>query len=499
MAKNDTISYLNAAIPQNENKYSRIVWGWRGLNRTDKFDTGQITDCSGVVIDPPYVLPSKNVHLYSMDYAEPISIHGFDDNLLVIYREDGKIKVDYRTPDGDVYTGVMGIAEGNESDFDPRTAVQFNVTEGTENIVSATYNRKILIFPDRYSMDFEISGDFEPAGLGNTYPTIKYVTVYGSRVFGVDDNLVYASYHNDYARWDLDTADDSSEANAWVSMSQSSAKSDGKFTAIATYDNHVVLFKKDFMQLVYGNNNPFRIVDIGAIGCDNPYAVTETERTLYFASPDAVYAFTGGYPKKISEDLGIKDFTGAVLGSYKDTTYLYAQDSLYTYKNGVWSSLGSVDGGIRQFATLDYGIAALTGDGSIVFLDWEAGAFGGDAEAEYPEEWWFETDFMALGRLDVRRIKKVSLLCDVREIDEDEDGKNDDYAEVYLLKDGEKFDPVTSLLVGRTEGAGQVLLRVLTNQTSAYMHRLRIVGHGYVKVYAAEIKLSWGGEVYVEG
>jgi len=489
--KSNDLSYLNAAIPTAENKYSVIRWGWRGLNRTDKIDTGQITDCSGVVIDPPYVVPAKSVHEFT-GYAEPISIHGFDDNLLVVYRDGGKIKVDYVKPDGTTYTGVMGNAKGDDSDFKPRTAVQFNRAEGTENIVSADFVRKILIFPDQYSMNFTVSGDFTPADLGDTYPTIKYATVYGSRVFGVDDNRVYASYHNDYARWDLDTADDFNEANAWVSMSQSNVKADGKFSAIATYDNHVVLFKRDFMQLVYGNNNPFRIVDVGSFGCDNPYAVTETEGVLYFASPDAVYRFTGGQPKKISKDIGIKDFAGAVLGSYKDTTYLYAQDCLYTYKDGVWSALGSVDGGIRQFATVDHGLAALCEDGNVVFVDWEPGAFGESAGStpEYPTDWWFETDFMALGRLDVRRVKKVSVLCDVAE------GAS---LEVFLLKDGETFHPAKSLLVGQTEGTGQVLLRVLTRQTSAYMHRLRFVGHGYVKVYAAELKISYGGDVYVEG
>jgi len=122
-------------------------------------------------------------------------------------------------------------------------------------------------------------------------------------------------------------------------------------------------------------------------------------------------------------------------------------------------------------------------------VNWEDGSLSGSVP-EYPADWWFETDFMALGKLDVRRIKKVSLLCDVA------DGAS---VEVYLLKDNEEFHPVTSLLVGQTEGTGQVLLRVLTRQTSAYMHRLRIVGHGYAKIYAAEVKLSWGGDVYVEG
>lgn len=488
--KGNDLSYLNAAIPTGETKYSAIRWGWNGLNRTDKFDTGQITDCSGVVIDPPYVLPAQRLRELYHDYdAGIISIHGFGNTLHVVSRvSGGKIGViGCSYPLSRPTYAEIGNSNGDDSDFVPRVMVQFNVATGTENILTAEYDRKLLVYPDRYSIDID---SYEAAYLGDTYPTIKYATVYGSRVFGVDDNLVYASYHNDYARWDLDTADNISEANAWVSMSQSNVRADGKFSAIANYDNHVVLFKKDFMQLVYGDDNPFRIVDIGAVGCDNPYAVTETERVLYFASPDAVYQFTGGYPQKISQKLGIKDFTGAVLGSYKDTTYMYVQDCLYTYKNGVWSALGAVQGGIRQFATLDDGIAALCGKDYVKLIEWDSNGVFGGISPSYPDEWWFETDFMALGRLDVRRVKKVSVLCDVAE------GAS---LEVYLLKDGEEFSPSKSLLVGQTEGTGQVLLRVLTRQTSAYMHRLRFVGHGYVKIYAAELKISYGGDVYVEG
>lgn len=492
MAKENSYSYLNASIPTAETNYTTIRWGWGGLNRTDKFDTGDITDCSGVTIDPPYVYPTKQT-IDILNYAEPISVHGFDDNLLVIYRDGGKIKADYVTPSGTKYTGVIGNANGDNSDFEPRTAVQFNVASNTENIVEATYVRKILIFPDGYSMDFEISSDFTPADLGDTYPDIKYATVYGSRVFGVDDNLVYGSYYNDYARWDLDTADDSNEANAWVSMSQSNAKADGKFTAIATYDNHVVLFKRDFMQLVYNNKNPFRIVDLGSYGCDNPYAVAESGGVLYFASPESLYAYTGGTPKKISDDLNIKDFSGAVLGGYKGKLYAYLDGALYTYKDGVWSAGDDSIGTIRQFATLDYGIVALTDDGKIVLVDWNSEnppEITDRINESYPDNWWFETDFMALGSLGVRRVKKVSVLCDVAQ------GASLD---VYLVRDGKAFDRQSALNVGTTTGTGQILLRVLTRQTSAYMHRIRFVGHGYVKIYALELKLSYGGDVYLEG
>ena len=493
--KNEAFSYGASAIPAGEAKYSVIRWGWNGLNRTDTIDTGAVSDASGVLIDPPYVIPSVSAK-FMRNYPERISIFGFGENLLVIYRSSGKIKADVITPSGAVYTGTLGNALGTDADFRPRTAVQFNVAEDTENIVESTFVRKILIFPDAYSMDFDVSGNFTPASLGNTYPGLKYAAVYASRVFGVDDNLVYASRYNDYADWALDTADEISDSNAWVSMSQSNVRADGAFTAIAVHDNHVVLFKPDFMQLVYNNKNPFRIVDVGSYGCVGPYAVTDLDGVLYFASADKVYAYAGGTPRDIGKNLDIDSLRGAVLGSYGDTVYLAVGDELFAYKSGVWSCLGVQESPIMQFATTDYGIFSLHENGDIKALAWSENAIEdilGDASGwapDYNGEWWFETDFMALGKLDVRRVVKVSLLCDIAP------GAS---VSVYLLRGGEKFDPASAVCVGESDGDGRVLIRVMTRQFASYMHRLRIVGHGYAKIYAAELKISWGGDVYVEG
>lgn len=506
--KNDVFSYGSAAIPSAESKYSIIRWGWNGLNREDEIDSGSITDCAGVVVDPPYVMPTLMPESLSLfydaekEYADRIiSIHGFGERLFVIYRENGKIMIDCLYQDKCV-TGEIGDALGGYEDFVPRSMVQFNVLSNTENILNSTYTRKLLIFPDRVSMNLEVSSNFTTKYLGDTYPLLNLASVYGSRVFGVDDKLVYASAFNDYADWNLDTADEYNEANAWVSTSQSNVKADGKFTAIATYDNHVVLFKKDFMQLVYNNKNPFRIVDVGSWGCDNSNAVVECGGVLYFASASAVYAFAGGTPKKISDKLGIEDFKNCFMGEWRGTLYLGTNDGyVYTYKDGVWSSRGKVFVGasyntLKQFATCDWGIVARTFR-ELVAIDWDENngfmpvqTIPRDYNACGSSEWWFETDLMAAGKLDVRRVKKVSLLCDI---------EKDAYVKVYLLKDGEEFNANTSLLVGQTKGSGRVLLRCLTRMTSAYMHRLRIVGRGKVKIHAAEIQISWGGDVYVEG
>ena len=137
-----------------------------------------------------------------------------------------------------------------------------------KTLFSGEFVNKLLIFPDRMSMDFEVASNFTPA-LITGMPNIKYATVHLSRLFGVDDGRVYASEFNDYAGWDIDTIDTEtgySPNHAWVSPVGANTKSDGVFTGITTYENHVICFKSDFMHEIYNNKNPFRVQDIYAEG-----------------------------------------------------------------------------------------------------------------------------------------------------------------------------------------------------------------------------------------
>lgn len=490
MADKKEFAYGSMSVPFGENRCSIIRWGWGGLNKTDIIDSGDITDCDGVEVNGGFVDASPSP-LDIVSYKEPIGIYGFDDWLLVLYRDGGKIKADCRYPDGSVVTGIIGDATGTDEDFTTRSVVQFNVAKDTENIVASTFERKLLVFPDNVSLDFAPTSSFTAADLLSTYPDLKLATVYGSRVFGVDDNLVYASAYNNYANWDLDTADDTSDANAWVSMSQSNVKADGEFTGIWTYDNHVVLFKKDFLQLVYNNKNPFRIVDVCSYGADNQNAICESEGVLYFASGDMVYAFTGGTPKAVGEDLGTLDLRGCALGGYRDRVYVAKDDKLYRYRDGTWSEQ-TLESPIKQFATNENGLYGLT-DSGVVLVDSAGWVLDGDGDSGVDDveygDWWFETDFMAAGKLDIRRVKKLTVLCNIAT------GAN---VKAYLLKDGEVFNANTSRLVLESHGSGWRTLCALVRGMSADMHRVRFAGHGRVRVCALDMQISWGGDLYKE-
>lgn len=546
--KEQEFSYGASFLPEGEKKYSVIRWGWGGLNETDKIDTGQLTSDSGMICDPPYMVPahkyleianlssgipfgSNTLKLASRQNGVPVSLTAIDNMLYLSWYDtvNGNMAVTQLRPllgywvdptMGFWYVDSFKTEPLTSADFysggrTPRTIVQFNTVDTSSgNIAAYTYDKKLLVYPECYSHAWGGEWLYDQAPTfntgGNVIPATTYATVYNSRVFGVNEKAVHASAYNSYVDYSLDTADDVSPAHAWYSLAQSNTDADNDVTAILTYDNHVVIFRRDFMQLVYNNKNPFRIVDVGAYGCRSQKAWTIMNGVLYFASDKKVYAYTGGTPKEISGKLNISDFAGAVLGSYKDTLWVQTDNSMYTYKNGTWSDIGLILFGgayckVMQFATLDFGLAALVDyhpghdDGwAIVLIDWDKEYIHpplSDEEAwdkQYKGNWFFDTDLMALGKLDIRRVKKFSMLCE---------GKSGATVSVFLFPDDlpHDYDAMDYKVGSLTfDEDGMKMMRILTRQFSSTMHKLRFRGTGYVKIYAAEIKIAWGGDVYAE-
>lgn len=501
--KDEHLPYGSVTLPNAERRYSLIRWGWKGLNRTNTIDSGNITDCSNVYINPPYVDVCADFIEYG-SFGDVISMFAFDNFLIVVVKYEGNVKLLQllNTPKDATKVTVIEKSLGSAKDIEPpRSIVQFNTAVDTENIAAADYVKKLLIYPDMVSVELKYNEAIgvdnvmqEPETFdveGSPQPPIKYAAVYASRLFGVSDTKVYASQFNNYSGWKLDTADDISEANAWMSMTQSNTKADGVFTGIWVYDNHVVLFKQDFTHLVYSNNNPFRIVDITSYGANNQNAITEANGVLYFASRDNVYAFTGGIPKAIGSELGISDYRGACLGHFKDKMYMCVGDKMYIYRNSVWSSRDLKGKIITQFATNDNGLYGLVGStGQLILIDSDEheDANGTNGNIKY-EDWWFETDLMCAGNMDIRRAKKISLFCEA------EKGSS---VAVYLLRDGEKFDPDMPKVLSFDNfgNSGKRVLRGMIRGYSGFAHKLRISGSGKVRIYSAEILVTWGGDLY---
>lgn len=349
----------------------------------------------------------------------------------------------------------------------------------------------------RYSEEADSEGNHWKVSSPPNFPPLKYGVVHQSRLFGVSDDKIYASGYNDYSNWNYDTAMDSSYENAWYSTAQANIKADGDFSGITAFDNHVVCFKRDFMQEVYNNKNPFRVVDIYAKGSIDNRSIQEVNGRLIFVSDDEVAVYTGSVPKSIGYKLGIERFREAVSGTDGINYYLFCIDEngakhLFTYDTtlGEWSEQSCNNEYVDGFAKAGRGMFMLMHDGIVYRLDTGA----------YTREWAFETDFSTgtsyssdtAQSLDINHISKIQLLADV--------GKNAKFS-VYAVYDDEDFsqfsdDKKAERLIKCVDAEGIGVLRVYPRLTSHYRYKLHFEGSGYVKLYNLEISLRRGGELH---
>lgn len=389
----------------------------------------------------------------------------------------------------------------------------FFLCDGMEALVKEYYNKTeetdesgATIYPppdtashncyyrNSYNNDVYRWCEYETKDGGTTYgwkvrippavPSLKYATVHLSRVFGVDDDRVYASGFNDYANWNLDTTDEYNEANSWCSPSQSNAKAGGTFTGITTFDSHVICFKRDFMHEIYNTKNPFRLQDIYAEGCIDNRTIQDVDGKLFFVSDDNVKIYTGSNPRIISYNLNMPQYEYAVSGTDNRNYYLYCEDAynnkyLYVYDTftDLWSEQ-SVSDRVLSFAHNKNGMYMLCSDGHIYKMDTD----------DYAHDWSFETDLITNKTVDIKHIKKLQMLVDV------EESAN---FNVYILYDDEEFDKSTSHLVYTSKKSGKFPVRVKPRKTANYGFKLHIEGSGYVKLYELEIFVEAGGDMYV--
>lgn len=544
----NTLSYLQMPLPEG-GKYSRMTKvAFGGLNKRYTLDSGNLTMESNISSkEYPYITPSERKFDISDEYSNPISMFAFDDFLIVVYRKNGAILIDYITAD-DVYTSTLKSSGATSDDDVPRSIVQFNVYDTPTDPITGQFVKKLLIFPDKKSMDFEITeddftisdmsvlikeytndtapylppdtashnyyykntstaakeadtlygsaiykwvddeSDSENSGwkisIPPTMPDIKYATVHLSRVFGVDDDRVYASGYNDYTNWNLDTVDEYNEANSWCSPSQSNTKAGGNFTGITTFDSHVICFKRDFMHEIYNTKNPFRLQDIYAEGAIDNRTIQDVDGKLIFVSEDDVKIYTGSNPRIIGYNLNMSQYDYAVSGTDNRNYYLYCEDIsgkqyLYVYDTftELWSEQSITDR-VISFAHNKNGMYMLCDDGYVYKMD----------TGNYNHEWSFETDLITNKTVDIKHIKKLQMLVDIAV---------NANMRVYILYDDEEFDENTSHLVYSSKKSGKLPIRVKPRKTANYGFKLHFDGVGYVKLYELEIFIEAGGDMYV--
>ena len=479
-----------ASVPADDGtsgrRYTTRQVQWSGLNRGVYIDTGTLTDVSGMTMKALPYLESDNVFAdkYSYEGKRIINLTGMGDALIVVYNDGSSVKMDVFSPADSPTPTATGVIKSNAAgDYTYRSIVQFNVYKTPTDPIAGEFDRKVLIFPDKLSTNYvtEVSGNIEFASLGDAYPNIKLAAVQDSRLFGVDDARIYASGANDYANWDLDTATDYSSAHAWCSPTQADSRADGSFTAITSYGGHIVAFKEDFTHELYNNKNPFYLQELFGFGAIDQRTVHEVGGRLLFVSRDGVISYGGGSPQIIDSALCIESYDKAVCGAHQGVYYLSVQDlngfvTTYTYntENGQWS-------------IFDTGNVLPDGYCSVCGRFYRAvGGVVSALDTESYGNWFFDTDLKTGGTLDVKSLTRALILVSMAP---------DSAFNVSLLYEDGMAKRIYSHENGDTADRMRCV-RLIADNNMRHCHRLRLHGHGLVRVHNMELVYRTGGRLY---
>ena len=393
-------------LPEGERRSRVEQTLWRGLNRRRSFNSGALSDCKNVdTTFLPALRGAREPVVSATGYTDVLGAYAAENMLFIIYKSGTRILADLRRGTS-VFTGIL--SENAAEDNEMRCVVAFNRYSTPLDPLSGTYEKQLLVFPDCKCCQADCTADFTFADLAgeSDMPRIRYATVYLSRVFGVDGDRVYASAFNDPSDWELDTSEDISAQNAWATTSQSDTRAIGGFTAVACCDGCAVCFRGDYMQQIYNNKNPFRLVDIGSWGCLDNAAHCVWNNTLAFASSNGIWLYSGGYPKCISDPLAISDFTGTRLAAGRDLLYAYvpSEGRIFVYENTgeSWGERALSD------------VSLLTGDGESVYAFCKDGRVLKLDEGDYGS-FSLTSDSMTLGVVNPNKLTGIAVTAQLGE------------------------------------------------------------------------------------
>lgn len=169
-------------------------------------------------------------------------------------------------------------------------------------------------------------------------PDILRACVYNNRVFGYDASgeRLYASKLGDFRNW---YCYEGLSTDGWYSE----VGTEGGFTGIAASSVGVVAFKHNYLHLVYGDSpRNFTLQPQIPVGCIDGRSVASVQQVLFFLGYDGVYAFSGGYPSKISAALDMR-YQSGVCGGDREKYYLSAKRPdgdwelvVYDLARGMW-------------------------------------------------------------------------------------------------------------------------------------------------------------------
>lgn len=394
--------------------------------------------------------------------------------------------------------------DGTKRDIDTKSQSSFYGSQSTnklpDTIVHPAEFSTTYVKEDVHGTDGSVTGTvlfvtetattiketFSAELIEEAIPNADRIVAYNTRLFGVDGNKIFASGAGSYSDYELDTADDFDENNAWYSATPGDA-----FTALTTFDGRVTAFKPQGLYQAYNTKNPFRIKEISKVGTSFGDTVSETENVLYYANENGIYAFGGSYPKNIAlERLDMTCFKGSTAtgGAYGGKYYFRRETDfdnkfkaagtkpvlVYDGHTGAWSVLSFATEELYYYGATEKALYAIDKTGSL----WKH-----TAENRSGAKWYYELPVETGNTADVKKLTRIQAVFRFRST-----GK----VKVSVAFDNGNYAECGGL--ERASGVYPVYIPVISGDHVA--RRIRFEGSGDVELMTLEQIFKTGGTRY---
>lgn len=270
-----------------------------------------------------------------------------------------------------------GLKAGDRVDI---TGCETQEDNNRESLEIKTVEKGVITF---VLGDGERFAEAEEAGtvtVERAVPELDFICASNNRLFGCSgkDQTIYASALGDPTNWSV-YAGLASDSYAVA------VGSPGAFTGCCAYGSGVLFFKENAIYKLMGlYPEEYELISYQypgvQAGCER--SIQNINEALIYKGRDGIYAYTGGYPQKISGKLGAVDYDRAVAGS-DGRGYLVsmrragtgAWETLrYDLETGLW--MGEDDREKTAFATLS-GTLYYLEDGTLYHRERADGQGGG--------------------------------------------------------------------------------------------------------------------------
>jgi len=153
-------------------------------------------------------------------------------------------------------------------------------------------------------------------------PQMDYVCEMGNRLYGcsTENHEIYASKLGDPLNWNVFQGVSTDSYAATVG-------SPGAFTGCIGYRNSVMFFKEDCIHILTGTRPATYQIDTlecNGVQMESSKSLCIVNETLYFKGVDGFYAYSGGLPQYVSNDIGQEQNRFNVWAAGTDGTKYYA-------------------------------------------------------------------------------------------------------------------------------------------------------------------------------